>query len=253
MILYFSGTGNSEYVAKRIGSLINDEAVSLFERIRNRDFSEIYSGRPWVLVLPTYAWRIPRVIREWLEKTPMTGTRDIYFVMTCGDGIGGAEKYLKKLCNAEGLNYKGCMPIVMPENYILMFSAPAREEALEIIRAAEPVIAQAAQLIESEGLAPPVSVTVTDRLKSGIVNDFFYPMCVHARKFYAAKTCTSCGKCANLCPLKNIRLEQGRPVWGRHCTHCMACICSCPTGAIEYGSHSKGKIRYLCPKDTGTF
>ena len=32
MILFFSGTGNSEYAAKRIGKTINDDAVNLFEK-----------------------------------------------------------------------------------------------------------------------------------------------------------------------------------------------------------------------------
>ena len=31
MILYFSGTGNSEYAAKRIGKEIGDEVTNLFE------------------------------------------------------------------------------------------------------------------------------------------------------------------------------------------------------------------------------
>ena len=47
-----------------------------------------------------------------------------------------------------------------------------------------------------------------------------------------------------LCPLNNIHLESGRPVWGKNCTHCMACICYCPKEAIEYGKKSKGKPRY---------
>ena len=99
MILYFSGTGNSEYVAKRIGKEINDEAVNLFEKIRGRDFSEMNADRPWVMVVPTYAWRIPRIVQEWLENTRLTGSRDIYFVMTCGENIGNAGGYLQKLCN----------------------------------------------------------------------------------------------------------------------------------------------------------
>ena len=47
MILFFSGTGNSEYAAKRIGKTINDDAVNLFEKIRSRDFSQLHSNRPW--------------------------------------------------------------------------------------------------------------------------------------------------------------------------------------------------------------
>lgn len=29
----------------------------------------------------------------------------------------------------------------------------------------------------------------------------------------------------------------------------MACICRCPTGAIEYGKHSEGLPRYVCGKE----
>ena len=90
MILYFSGTGNSEYAAKRIGRELQDEVLNLFERIRNHDYSEIHSDSPWVVVVPTYAWRIPRIVQEWLENAALTGNRDIYFVMTCGGSIGNA-------------------------------------------------------------------------------------------------------------------------------------------------------------------
>lgn len=47
-----------------------------------------------------------------------------------------------------------------------------------------------------------------------------------------------------LCPLNNITLQNARPVWGSNCTQCMACICYCPTRAIEYGKKSAGKPRY---------
>ena len=56
--------------------------------------------------------------------------------------------------------------------------------------------------------------------------------------------CVGCGKCAQLCPLNNIHLENGKPMWGDTCTHCMACISACPTQAIEYKKISVGKPRY---------
>ena len=98
MILYFSGTGNSEYAAKRIGQKIDEDTVNLFGKIRGRDFTPIHSDRPWVIVVPTYAWRIPRIVQNWLENTELTGNRNIYFVMTCGGSMGNAGKYLGKLC-----------------------------------------------------------------------------------------------------------------------------------------------------------
>ena len=71
---------------------------------------------------------------------------------------------------------------------------------------------------------------------------------VKATKFCATDACIGCGKCVERCVLNNIRLENGKPKWGEHCTHCMACICGCPTEAIEYGKTSRGKRRYQCPE-----
>lgn len=249
MILYFSGTGNSEYVAKRIGKETWDECVSLFEKIRKGDFSPICSKRPLVVTAPTYAWRIPRVVQKWIENTAFTGNKQVYFILTCGGSIGNAGKYLAALCRKKGMNYCGCMGITMPENYIALFTAPEQEEALKIIEQAEPDISRAARCIKAGSPLPEAEISFRDTLNSGIVNDIFYPLFVHDRKFYAADTCVSCGRCADVCPLGNIRIENGRPVWGGSCTHCMACICRCPKEAIEYGKHSRGMVRYTCRKE----
>ena len=249
MILYFSGTGNSAYVARRIGAAVGDETVDLFERLRDGDVSELTSDRPFVVVCPTYAWRIPRMVQRWLEHTPLTGNDAVYFVMTCGDSIGNAPAYLKKLCQAKRMTYMGCSEIVMPENYIAMFTTPDGEEAARIIAAAEPKIDQAAEAIAAGKPLPQRTASLVGRLCSGIVNDVFYPVFVSAKKFRVAEDCVGCGRCAVVCPMKNVVIKDGRPVWGDSCTHCMACICRCPQEAIEYGSHSKGLPRYVCPKE----
>lgn len=72
----------------------------------------------------------------------------------------------------------------------------------------------------------------------------FYRLFVNDRKFTATEECTGCGRCEKLCPLANISLEDGRPVWHGNCTQCMACIGACPQNAIEFGSRAKGKRRY---------
>ena len=248
MILYFSGTGNSAYVAKRIGKEIDDEVIDLFEKIRNNDFSEIHSERPLIIVAPTYAWRIPHMVQRWIENTPFTGNQKIYFILTCGGSVGNASKYLAKLCEKKKMDYCGCMGIIMPENYIALFSTPTQEKAFQIIEKAEPVIDQALCRIKDGTVFPQMNITFMDTLNSGIINDLFYPLFVHSKKFYATGECISCGKCVNVYPLNNIHMENGKPVWNNECTHCMACICRCPKEAIEYGEHSKGLPRYICKK-----
>lgn len=248
MILYFSGTGNSEYAAKKIGTEIGDEVVNLFPKIRCRDFSEMHSDSPWVIIVPTYAWRIPRIVQEWFENTSLIGNKNVYFVLTCAGSAGNAGKYLEKLCSIKKLSYMGCREIKMPENYIAMFSSPTEEEALEIIRQAERTMDEIALIIKNKEPFSRPTMTFWDKMNSGIVNAIFYPAFVHAKKFYATDACISCGKCVDVCPLNNIRLENKKPKWGKNCTHCMACICRCPSEAIEYGKHSEGLTRYTCPK-----
>ena len=247
MILYFSATGNSEYVAQKIGNEIEDETLNLLQKFQTNDRSEIHSKKPWIIVSPTYAWRIPRILQKWFLNTKLTGNRNIYFIMTCGGSIGNANAYIQKLCAAKAFNLLGCIPIVMPDNYLVLFRPPTKEQALKIIKDAEESIHNTALLIKNEQPYPQSTISFTDKLNSGIVNDLFYPFFVHDKRFYSTNDCISCGICKKVCPMNNISLPNGKPVWNKHCTHCMACICRCPKKAIEYGKRSKGLERYTFP------
>ena len=244
MILYFSGTGNSKYVAKRIADALDDALVNLNDRIKASDTSSVETGERVIIVTPTYAWRIPRIVRDWLRKTELCGAKRSWFVMTCGSEIGNAAKYNRALCREKGLVYMGTAQIVMPENFIAMFNAPTVEEARRIVAKAEPFIDRAIAAIRAGHMFSPPRKKLYDRIASSAVNPVFYPLFAKANPFTASDVCIGCGKCEKLCPLNNITLQNARPVWGTNCTQCMACICYCPTRAIEYGKKSVGKPRY---------
>ena len=244
MILYFSGTGNSKYAAERLAKALGDELICINDRIRAGDTSAVQAGGRLVIAVPTYAWRIPRIVRDWLLNTEFVGAGEVWFVMTCGSEIGNAAKYNRALCAEKGLAYMGTAQIVMPENYIAMFSAPDTARAREIVARAEPAIDRAAACIAEGRELPAPRCNFYDRAMSGPVNPVFYAFCVKAKAFSVSDACTGCGQCVRLCPMNNVALREGRPVWGGKCTHCMACICRCPAEAIEYGKKSLGKPRY---------
>lgn len=244
MILYFSGTGNSKYAAQRIADGLGDTLCSMNERIKAGDTSPVETGSRLVIVTPTYAWRIPRLVRDWLLHTELHGATQVWFVMTCGSEIGDADRYNRRLCQAKGLACMGTAQIVMPENFIAMFNAPTVEEARRIVAKAEPFIDRAIAAIRAGHMFSPPRKKLYDRIASSAVNPVFYPLFVKANPFTASDVCIGCGKCEKLCPLNNITLQNARPVWGSNCTQCMACICYCPTRAIEYGKKSAGKPRY---------
>ena len=244
MILYFSGTGNSKYVAKRIADALGDEILNLNDRIKASDTSSVETDERLIIVTPTYAWRIPRVVRDWLRKTELRGAKQVWFVMTCGSEIGNADKYNRELCAEKAISCMGTAQIVMPENYIAMFSAPQADEARQIVAQAEPRIDRAIAAIQANQLFAPTRNNLYDRLMSGPVNPVFYKCFVKADAFTVSDACIGCGQCAKRCPMNNVTLKDGKPSWGKNCTHCMACICYCPVSAIEYGKKSVGQPRY---------
>ena len=246
MIVYFSGTGNSRRCAEQLAELLQDEMVDAFGYIQSAIAADLISGKPWVFVSPTYAWRLPRVFESFIRSGSFSGNRNAYFVMTCGEDIGNAAESIRVLCRDVNLQDCGVMPIVMPENYIAMFDVPDEARSAEILAAARPVVRQAASYIAQSMAFPEQEPNLSDRLKSGLINRVFYPVFVKANAFYAKESCVGCEACVNHCVLGNISLHNGRPVWGENCTHCMACICGCPTEAIEYGKKTRGKRRYWC-------
>ena len=244
MIFCFSGTGNSRYIARRIAQASQDTIMDLNAKIKVNDHVKIQTGSNIIIVAPTYAWRIPRAVSDWLSKTELTGARRIWFVMDCGGEIGNADKYNRRLAQQKRLVYMGTAQIVMPENYIAMFGAPQAAEAREIVEKAEPAILNAITCIQAGHVFAAPRKSLYDRFMSGPVNPIFYRFFVKADAFRADNRCTGCGQCARKCPLNNIQIKDGKPVWGKNCTHCMACICYCPMEAIEYGKKSLGKPRY---------
>ena len=117
MIFCFSGTGNSRYIAKQIAETLQDQVINLNEKIKEQDTSPIQTDENVIVVVPTYAWRIPRVVSDWIWKTELTGAKRIWFVMDCGSEIGDAAKYNRRLAEKKKWQYMGTAQIAMPENY----------------------------------------------------------------------------------------------------------------------------------------
>ena len=219
MVLYFTGTGNSRYIAQHIAEAIDDELLSMNDRIKAGDYSPVETDERLVIVTPTYAWRIPRIVRDHLAETDFSCGAQAWFVMTCGSEIGNAAGYNQALCREKQLTYMGTAQIVMPENYIAMFNAPQAEEARQIVARAEPEIDRVISAISAKQEFAPPRNNLYDRFMSGPVNPIFYSCFVKAKAFTTSDACIGCGQCAKLCPTNNITIQNGKPVWGGDCTH----------------------------------
>jgi ferredoxin len=243
MIFYFSGTGNSRYAAQCIAKITGDHIVSIGKYIKEGSKEGFRSEQPLVFVCPVYAWKIPRLVEDFIRNTSFSGNRNVYFILTCGDSPGNAIAGVKSLCGKKEFTFMGLASVIMPENYIALFRTPDKASARVLVEQATPGLLDLAETIRANQPLTDSRVSAAGALFNSAVNRAFYALIVSARGFRVSDACTGCGKCAELCALNNIHLTGGRPQWGDRCTHCMACICGCPFEAIDYKNKTKRRHR----------
>lgn len=260
MILYFSGTGNSRYIANVLNNSLNQEIVDLNAKIKTNDYKDITlnnNDETLIFVTPTYAWNIPRIIKNFIYKVNFINAKYVYFIMTCGESNGNAIKQNIEISKDKNLMHKGTIKVVMPENYIALFNAPTKEKAKEIVETAIKEFNKVIPLIrENKDIeVDPKGITLKDKKLSLIVNKFFYRSIVNDKKFIVDNDkCIKCLKCINVCPLNNISLLDNKITYSHikdRCTHCMACISYCPKEAINYGDATINKNRYTIEEVVG--
>ena len=246
MIFYFSGTGNSRYVAECISKSTDDKLMSINTLIKSKSDESFESASPYVFVTPVFAGRIPKIVDLYIRQTNFEGAKDVYFIVTCANTPWATASYVEKLCAFKGFNLLGFRSIVMPQGYIAHSDIKTEAENDEIIEAANSMIFTYIECISNNRPFPQEKLGKS--MMSNILNPIMYAMMISSKKFLTTDSCDGCGQCSKLCPLNNIEIENGKPHWGNTCTHCMACIASCPQKAIEYGKVTVGRNRYYNTK-----
>ena len=246
MILYFSGTGNTEFVAKELAKRLNDECMNLLGRIKNQNYEPLHSEKPFIICAPVYVSEMPRFMSKYLKKQTFSGSRDVYFIFTSGGYCGIAGVLAKSLFKAKNMVYHGHAEITMPRNYVANDAYPmlSKEETEARILSACEQLEDVISDIRSGNELKARHVYLFETLITVPFNPFWCKYRLTAKDFYVKDSCTGCGKCENLCPLNNITLKDRKPIWSNQCTHCMACIANCPVEAIEYGTMTQNKERY---------
>lgn len=246
MVLYFSATGNTEYIAKELAKRLNDECINLLERFKTQDHSPLHSEKPFVICAPVYVCEMPRFMSKYLKEQVFSGSKDVYFTFTSGGYCGISGVLAKSMFKKKNMVYHGHAEFKMPRNYVASdaYAMLSAEETEERIQAAYQKLDSVAADILSGNQLTARHVFLFETIITVPFNPVWCKLKLRAKDFYATDACIGCGKCAKLCPLNNISLKDKMPVWGDQCTHCMACIGNCPKEAIEYGTITQAKEKY---------
>ena len=109
-IFYFTGTGNSLYIAKRF----NGELYSIPQVLKGENFS--FEDEEIGIVFPTYGFSIPNIVREFIEKVTLKSPF-IFAIMTCGNNNGNATKYFAQIAKKNNIEINYSNRIIMTGNH----------------------------------------------------------------------------------------------------------------------------------------
>lgn len=251
MIFYFSGCGNSRWVAEQMAAALNEELRFIpdlqREGLKSYDIKE---GERIGFVFPVYSWAAPELVERFVLDTCWQGkARYVWFACTCGDEMGFTRKTFAKTLLKAGLTLDACFCFVMPETYLAFpgFHLDTKEKEAQKIAAAREKLPWAIRQVASCTPVCDEHVGPLPFLKSCLIRPAFVRN-VSDRKYYCTDDCTGCGKCMKVCPLQNIVMgDDHHPHWQGGCTQCMACYHYCPHNAIHISSYTKGKGQYHFP------
>jgi len=260
MIFYFSGNGNTRFVAKHLADILGQEVIELHGKLLidgNVDI-KIPAGEDVVWMFPIHSWGIPPVVVDFISHANLTldsGTLH-HMVATMGDDSGLTDLMWRRLIDARGWKSASAQGVIMPNTYVLMkgFDVDKPEVAEAKINEALKSLPSVADTIRSRKYVTDIHRGSFAWIKSRVIYPSFVKHCLSSsetrkmspRKFHT-HDCISCGKCVQTCPMDNITLTDSTPTWGDNCAMCLGCYNICPRHAIEYGSATLRKGQHHCP------
>ncbi|MDO5294797.1 MAG: EFR1 family ferrodoxin [bacterium] len=227
-IFYFTGTGNSLAVAKRIGG----ELISIAQ-VMNEEKLE-YKDDVIGVIFPIYGCTVPGIVTRFLEKVKIEA--DYTFAIgTYGMTQGKTMEIAQKLALNHGYRFDYVNQVLMLDNCQPQFDIAKEKEKLPRKHVEE----QINQIIRDIEAKKKVTAT------SSFVNKAATWLCTsvirtekddYAKKYTVDENCIKCGICAKVCPAANIKVTDHVEFYD-HCVCCQACIHACPKQAI----HMKGE------------
>jgi len=233
-ILYFTSTGNSLYIAKRL----EGELLSI-PQLQKDGIYEIVDKSVGI-ICPVHWWGIPHIVKEYIEKVVIKAEY-VFAIITFGAFSMSALSQMKILFENHGIKLHYSNEIEMIDNYLPMIN-----------------ISEQIKMNKDKNFELKIDGIINDinKQKHSIINHIwlkkfiskiFHALSIklsikkgRAKNFILNDFCNGCGTCRNVCPVGNIT-GSAKPEYQNKCEFCLACIHHCPKNAIHLKNEKSGE------------
>jgi ferredoxin len=250
VIYYFTGTGNSLAVAKKIAAALKDCELVPIASLADTPGRIVPAADRVGIVCPVYDAGIPVIVKEFAERLDVGAISYVFGIVTLGGmGISALHQFNKILMQSSRKKLDAAFAVRMPGNFPPVGVPPAGEKKEEILHKADEHLAAIAITIKKGQSVSPTFSPLSSLMRLLLYPPFARHVHDMDKSFSVEETCTSCGTCAKVCPVENITMENAKPVWQHHCELCCACLHFCPVDAIQLNTMqgTKGRGRYRHP------
>jgi len=256
ILLYFSGTGNSELLTKEIKKRLeqNSHSVELLsiediDKIKNTAFENKVIG----FGFPVYKFTYPDIFNDLFALFNELGSDNPYFLY-CTYARFTADVFYDFSRNLDKNKYR----LIAERNFKspsngISARMPANEYEYETVMFFEDEIVKKIdsfihdmlhnlkkerdfRVIQNHDFISPLRLIIVKDIERTK-----YPKLQIDRD-----KCTVCGLCATQCPDDNLTelADYIKIIDQENCLHCLRCMHHCPQNAIIFGKLTKGENRY---------
>lgn len=215
MVLYFSGTGNSLYIAKRIANGLGERLVSIGSLVCNNQYHlTLEEGESIGFVYPVIACAPPDVVTDFVKKVTFEGYQNkyVYSVYNCAGSPEYTSRIMKRTCEKRGLAIQGFYDVLMPGNYITRKKHLPKEKVEQYLSQCDGKVDEIMKQIQGK---------VSNYKKEK--HSFLLSYGLH----------------------KLAVLEKTEPFHVKEA--CVGCVNVCPTRALQVGKKTEGNPQYINP------
>ncbi|WP_243284321.1 EFR1 family ferrodoxin [Clostridium tyrobutyricum] len=240
VLYYFSGTGNTKWVADKFKSNFSNYNIDLKliniedkEQVKN----ECFKKNDFIIVgSPVYAEFPPKIVCNFLEKIKCENRRiKAIAYSTQAAKSSPAAHFMAQCLKKKGFKIVIQSNIRMPNNYYFSIGKKPTKDNIELLLAnSENKI----KLIVKKFIDDSVIVESNSELRLHF-SKFFCKIFIKklpklSKNLTSTDECGKCGICLMNCPQNNITFENGHAIFHSKCMLCMRCIHICPINAIRY-------------------